>query len=331
MLHPQQHDGGTGRPHRAGRIIVSVILMALASALDLTAQEARGTIQGRVVDASGGAMPGATVEVLNVATGVVTPTTTNDEGSYRVPFLIPGNYTVTVTLAGFSKFVSDNIEVHVADLLTVDATLEGRRDHRRGDGHRHRGHGRPHHRRARAGRRRAPDRGAADSRGQPGRAGHPGAGRDGDDRPAVAQGRVQQRALAVLDRRRRREEERLHHRRRVERRQRSRRLQPAVGVGRGVQDPHDVVRRGDRQHDGRGRQPRDQERHQHDPRAGLRVVPRRGARRAQLLRQARRTARSATTRTTGSAPRSAARSSRTGPSTSPTSKRIRSRCRRRTS
>src|SRR5688572_18582883 len=55
------------------------------------AQEARGTIQGRVVDASGGAIPGATVEVLNLATGVVTPTTTNEEGSYRVPFLIPGN------------------------------------------------------------------------------------------------------------------------------------------------------------------------------------------------------------------------------------------------
>ena len=88
------------------------------------AQEARGTIQGRVVDASGGAVPGATVEVLNIATGVVTPTTTNEEGSYRVPFLIPGDYTVTVTMDGFSKFVSDKIEVHVADLLTVDATLK---------------------------------------------------------------------------------------------------------------------------------------------------------------------------------------------------------------
>ena len=88
------------------------------------AQEARGTIQGRVVDASGGAIPGATVEVLNLATGVVTPTTTNEEGSYRVPFLIPGNYRVTVLMDGFSKFVSDTIEVHVADLLTVDAALK---------------------------------------------------------------------------------------------------------------------------------------------------------------------------------------------------------------
>jgi hypothetical protein len=104
-------------------LIVLVVLSSLFGS-SAYAQEARGTIQGRVVDSSGGAVPGATVEVLNIATGVVTPTTTNAEGSYRAPFLIPGTYRVTVTLQGFSKFVSDNIEVHVADLLTVDAALK---------------------------------------------------------------------------------------------------------------------------------------------------------------------------------------------------------------
>ena len=107
------------------RVLVAVLLvLSSLIASSATAQEARGTIQGRVVDASGAAIPGASVEVLNVATGVVTPTTTNEEGNYRVAFLIPGNYTVTASLTGFSKFVSDNIEVHVADLLTVDATLK---------------------------------------------------------------------------------------------------------------------------------------------------------------------------------------------------------------
>jgi hypothetical protein len=100
------------------------LLLALALAPAAVAQEARGAIQGRVLDTSGSAVPGATVEVRNLATGVVTPTVSNDEGSYRVPFLIPGNYTVTVSLTGFSKFVSEPIEVHVADLLTVDATLK---------------------------------------------------------------------------------------------------------------------------------------------------------------------------------------------------------------
>src|SRR5918996_6565616 len=102
------------------------LLLVVSSFVASTAvaQEARGTIQGRVLDTSGAGIPGATVEVLNTATGVVTPTTTNAEGSYRVPFLIPGTYRVTVSLQGFSKFLSDDIEVHVADLLTVDATLK---------------------------------------------------------------------------------------------------------------------------------------------------------------------------------------------------------------
>ena len=88
------------------------------------AQEARGTIQGRVVDTSGFGVPGATVEVLNTATGVVSPTTSNEQGSYRVPFLIPGVYRLTASLQGFKTFINDRIELHVADVLTVDATLE---------------------------------------------------------------------------------------------------------------------------------------------------------------------------------------------------------------
>jgi len=106
------------------RFLCAAALFSGLMSSSALAQEARGAIQGRVVDASGGAVPGATVEVLNIATGVVTPTTTNEAGSYRVAFLIPGNYRVTVFLDGFSKFISDNIEVHVADLLTVDASLK---------------------------------------------------------------------------------------------------------------------------------------------------------------------------------------------------------------
>ena len=107
---------------RIGGITAVLLFVLLCSAA--RAQEARGTIQGRVTDASGAAVPGATVEILNFATGVSTTTTTNEEGSYRVPFLIPGTYRVTVSLEGFSKFVSDKVDVHVADLLTVDASLK---------------------------------------------------------------------------------------------------------------------------------------------------------------------------------------------------------------
>jgi hypothetical protein len=103
--------------------ILALLALSLISST-VFAQEARGTIQGRVIDTSGFAVPGASVEVLNTATGVVSPTTSNEQGSYRVPFLIPGTYRVTVSLQGFSTSVNDGIELHVADVLAVDATLK---------------------------------------------------------------------------------------------------------------------------------------------------------------------------------------------------------------
>ena len=105
---------------------VGILALLALSVISSTvyAQEARGTIQGRVVDTSGSAVPGASVEILNTATGVVSSTTSNEQGSYRVPFLIPGPYRVTVSLQGFSTFVNDGIELHVADVLAVDATLK---------------------------------------------------------------------------------------------------------------------------------------------------------------------------------------------------------------
>src|SRR5215203_38088 len=106
------------------RIVPLFAAWLLALPVLVSAQESRATLQGRVSDASGGVVPGATVEVTNVNTGVSTPATSNEEGNYRVPFLNPGTYRVAVTLDGFSKFVSQNLQLHVAEVLTVDATLQ---------------------------------------------------------------------------------------------------------------------------------------------------------------------------------------------------------------
>lgn len=106
--------------------VLATVCACILLALPVTAfaQESRGTLQGRVSDASGAVVPGATVEISNVNTGVTTPTVSNAEGNYRVPFLNPGTYRVTVTLTGFNKYVSQNIDLHVAEVLNVDATLQ---------------------------------------------------------------------------------------------------------------------------------------------------------------------------------------------------------------
>src|SRR3954468_10015055 len=105
------------------RMIVVLALLAGAASV-ASAQDFRGGITGRITDASGGRMPGVTVTVTNVATNVVSSTTTNGEGDYAVLFLNPGTYAIAAELSGFKKAVRQNLQVTVGEKLGVDVTLE---------------------------------------------------------------------------------------------------------------------------------------------------------------------------------------------------------------
>jgi len=104
------------------RSALSFVLFLMGT-LCTYAQIDRGTIVGRVVDASGAVVPRATVTVTNKATGVVANTTTNDTGEYEVLALIPGTYSVRVSSQGFDTVVRDNLELHVQDRLSIEVTL----------------------------------------------------------------------------------------------------------------------------------------------------------------------------------------------------------------
>jgi hypothetical protein len=82
-----------------------------------------GEIKGSVTDPSGALVPGATVSIRNVQTGVVTPTTTNGSGLYDVPFLTPGNYTITFSNPGFRNVVREGIVLQI-ETLEIDAALQ---------------------------------------------------------------------------------------------------------------------------------------------------------------------------------------------------------------
>jgi phosphatidate phosphatase APP1 len=81
-----------------GAFGISMLLLNLAFAQDF-----RGTITGRVMDASKASIPNATVTVKNTATNETFTATTDNEGNYKVPFLRPGDYTITVEASGFKK------------------------------------------------------------------------------------------------------------------------------------------------------------------------------------------------------------------------------------
>lgn len=88
------------------------------------AQEFRGTITGTVTDPNGAVVPGAAVTVKNKDTNVASNVTTNDQGSYTVPFLVPGTYIITANATGFKTTTIDNVAVKVDDRLTVNLALQ---------------------------------------------------------------------------------------------------------------------------------------------------------------------------------------------------------------
>jgi hypothetical protein len=102
-------------------VVFMVVVLATASVF---AQTFRGTILGTVTDASGAAVNGAKVSVHNVSTGLERTTQTSGDGSYSVPELPLGSYTVTVEQSGFQSAVTRNVAVNVATESRVDVTLK---------------------------------------------------------------------------------------------------------------------------------------------------------------------------------------------------------------
>ncbi len=82
-----------------------------------------GDIRGTVTDASGALIPGVTVTVLNVDTGVSKDYTTNHDGVYDTGSIVAGSYQVTFTKTGFSKYSRGPITVEVG-LTTVNGPLK---------------------------------------------------------------------------------------------------------------------------------------------------------------------------------------------------------------
>src|SRR3979490_2485603 len=104
------------------RLRLLVACVFLLSAI-VFGQTFRGTILGTVTDQSGAVIGGATVKVLNVGTGQERSAPTSADGSYAVPELPIGTYTVTVTQPGFKTFVATSLTVDVASERRVDAAL----------------------------------------------------------------------------------------------------------------------------------------------------------------------------------------------------------------
>ena len=97
-------------------------LLLLVTAMPVVAQEQTSSIEGTIVDGSGAALPGVTVEAVNNR-GQRYSAQTDSSGKYRFPSIPPGQYTVTATLAGMEPASVRNVNAALGQTPKVDLTL----------------------------------------------------------------------------------------------------------------------------------------------------------------------------------------------------------------
>jgi hypothetical protein len=108
------------------RVAVAILAAAclLAAVAPAHAQFDTATVVGTVKDNTGGVIPGATVTLTNLGTGVATVRVTEANGSFEFITVRIGSYKVTAELQGFSTAVAGNVQVTVGARQRVDLQLK---------------------------------------------------------------------------------------------------------------------------------------------------------------------------------------------------------------
>lgn len=108
------------------RFFVTCILalQCLLAASALGQASFTGTLLGTVSDPSGAVVTGAKVSVVNLATNETATVITDDSGNYFVPNLRPGAYRIEIEIAGFKRFIQDNLTLQIDQRARIDARLE---------------------------------------------------------------------------------------------------------------------------------------------------------------------------------------------------------------
>ena len=114
---------------RTGQGLRTALLLALAAALlfvtcpRTSAQTVYGSLTGVVTDPSGAAIVGAHVTVKGIATGVQLTTVSDSSGIYRFANLLPAEYSVTVSAAGFATQTTPSVNVLVNGVAQLNVHL----------------------------------------------------------------------------------------------------------------------------------------------------------------------------------------------------------------
>jgi outer membrane receptor protein involved in Fe transport len=107
-----------------GRYVGWLMVVVSIAGLPASVRGQQAAITGRVNDASGAALPGATVVLTSVDRGIRTVVVSNAEGYYAFPLVPPGKYTLSAELTGFRSQTRTDIGLEVQQVARFDFTLE---------------------------------------------------------------------------------------------------------------------------------------------------------------------------------------------------------------
>jgi hypothetical protein len=105
-------------------VLVVVLMVFGVLAKSSHAQSTNAAVGGQITDEQGRRVPGVTVVLTNLNTGLPYETRTNGEGIYNAPALPPGIYRANVTKDGFKSIVKGDIELHVQDVASINFQLQ---------------------------------------------------------------------------------------------------------------------------------------------------------------------------------------------------------------
>ena len=99
---------------RSPVVVVALVLAAVFAFMPNAQAQTTGRIEGKVVDSTGGALPGATITVASPALQGVRTVVTDSTGAFRFPALPPGKYSVKAELSGMKTTEQNDVVVGIA-------------------------------------------------------------------------------------------------------------------------------------------------------------------------------------------------------------------------
>jgi hypothetical protein len=112
------------KAYRKHMLPAALVLVAALCCSLAFAQEETAALNGQITDHDGLTVTGVKVQALNAGSAVSYMADTNETGRYNFPTLPAGTYSVTATKAGFQQAVKPGVELHVADVISLNFSLQ---------------------------------------------------------------------------------------------------------------------------------------------------------------------------------------------------------------